>query len=493
MVMNKQWICVLLVLMTSVHGQDPVKDAASQEVSETYDRIRTAELRKYPIGVFDSGTGGLTILEQILNSDRFDNRTHSPNRDGKSDFENESFIFLADQANMPYGNYPVVKKEQFLDDLIVKDADFLLGKDYFSLSNQQRQQNKSPVKAIVIACNTATAYGQADIESVIQAAGLDIKVIGVIDAGAKGALEVLESNEDASIAVVPTKGTVLSGAYPRAIQSNAKQQNLKQDISVFQQGAFGLAGSIDGAREFIQRDKQDNEPREDYRGPSSDNKDAPINLDILNRYGFDFSNNRILFNGTAESPSNVQLNSVENYVSYHLTTLMEQMKNADGAPPLKSVVMGCTHFPYYQEAFESELDRLRNYKEDGKYVYRDLMAERIELIDPAFFTARELYESLAGDKRLNNRPASAQPTRGEFYVTVPSENQDSSRLNDAGGFTYDFKYGRPSGSVNSNYRAVPFDESNLGPVVMQRLRDRVPTVWTLLNEFQKNSDKVKTK
>ena len=491
--MSIKWIGTALLILTStqVSAQDPVKQAASEEVTATYEGVRASQIKKYPIGVFDSGTGGLTILEQILKSDGFNNRTHDPLGDGKSDFEKESFIFLADQANMPYGNYPVIKKEQFLDDLIVKDADFLLGKDYFSLSGQKRQWSKSPVKAIVIACNTATAYGQPDIEQVVHAAGLDIKVVGVIDAGAKGAIEVLAPGEDASIAVVPTKGTVLSGAYPRAIKDNADQRRLSQTIDVFQQGAFGLAGSIDGAREFIQNGKADNSPRDDYRGPSSDNREALIDLSILPRYGFDFSGNRMLFNGSEQNLTNVQLNSVENYIAYHLTTLMEQMREAKEAPPLKSVVLGCTHFPFYQEAFAKELRRLRDYKENDQYVYRRFMADEIKLIDPAFFTARELYESLVDDRRLNNKPANSQATRGEFYVTVPAEGQSRERLNDVGGFSYDFKYGRLSGDVNSDFRAVPFDESNLGDVVLKRLQDRVPTVWSLLSEFREKSDKLK--
>ena len=58
-------------------------------------------------------------------------------------------------------------------------------------------------------------------------------------------------------------------------------------------------------------------------------------------------------------------------------------------------------------------------------------------------------------------------------------------------FNYDFKYGRLSGEVNSDFRAVPFDESNLGAVVLKRLQNRVPTVWSLLSEFRDKSDKVK--
>ena len=119
------------------------------------------------------------MLEQILELDQFDNRRQAllEKGDGRRDFAREDFIFLADQANMPYGNYPVVDKA-VLDDLIVKDASFLMGREYFTLDNHQNPLlfPKAPVKAIVIACNTATAYGQLDIEQVIESAGLDIKV-----------------------------------------------------------------------------------------------------------------------------------------------------------------------------------------------------------------------------------------------------------------------------------------------------------------------------
>lgn len=481
----------VLLLASTTTAQDAVKEATTAELNRTYRQVTATSLRSYPIGVFDSGTGGLTILEQILKSDGFNNASHAARSDGKADFENESFIFLADQANMPYGNYPVVKKESFLDDLIVKDARFLLGKQYYSLGNQLARQNKSPVKAIVIACNTATAYGQADIEEVLQKAGLTIKVVGVIDAGAKGAIEVIAPGQEASIAVVPTKGTVLSGAYPRAIRRNAREQNMKQSLDVFQQGAYGLAGSIDGAREFIHLEKQDHQPRDDYRGPASDSKEAAINLSILARYGFDFSKNGMLYDGTRQKPSLLQLNSVENYLAYHLTTLMEKIRKKGDAPPLRSVVMGCTHFPFYQEAFEQELVRLRNYQEDGQYLYREYMAEEIALIDPAFFTARELYQSLTKDDRFRPAGAPTKATRGEFYVTIPARNQAERNLNESGGFTYDYKYSRQAGTVPSDFRAVPFDESNLGPVVLKRLQERVPTVWTLLSEFREKSQKIK--
>jgi glutamate racemase len=58
-----------------------------------------------PVGVFDSGTGGLTVLDAIVRFDRYKNYTDIPEPDKLPDFTTEQFVYLADQANMPYGNY----------------------------------------------------------------------------------------------------------------------------------------------------------------------------------------------------------------------------------------------------------------------------------------------------------------------------------------------------------------------------------------------------
>ena len=71
-----------------------------------------------PIGVFDSGTGGLTVLEALLTLDAFNNETGKPGSDGKLDFSNEYFQYLADQANMPYGNYAAANKTDLLKEHI---------------------------------------------------------------------------------------------------------------------------------------------------------------------------------------------------------------------------------------------------------------------------------------------------------------------------------------------------------------------------------------
>jgi glutamate racemase len=77
---------------------------------------------------------------------------------------NETFSYLGDQANMPYSNYYKENKVDLLKEHIIK-AQFLLGNKYYdSRSDRTFNEDKEPVKVIVVACNTATAYGKTFIE-----------------------------------------------------------------------------------------------------------------------------------------------------------------------------------------------------------------------------------------------------------------------------------------------------------------------------------------
>src|SRR5574344_2731444 len=137
-----------------------------------------------PIGVFDSGTGGLTVLEVMLKSDNIKNITGADGHDGIPDFAGEDFEYLGDQANMPYGNYSSEGKDDYLRELAVKDALFMLGNKYYTSNIEKNPKGvKKPVKIIVIACNTATAYGLKDIKNLLELSKTGVKVIGVINAG----------------------------------------------------------------------------------------------------------------------------------------------------------------------------------------------------------------------------------------------------------------------------------------------------------------------
>ena len=171
-----------------------------------------------PIGVFDSGTGGRTVLEKMLGED----------------FAGESFVYLGDQANMPYGDYAAAGKSDFLRGLVVNDAKFLLSKD---------------AKIIVIACNTATAWGYDAVAEMLEKRGGGVKVVGVVSAGARAAIEALglgsAASEPCAIGVMATPGTISSGVYERTIKAELEKAGSKAEVRVFSRGCEGLADAVE--------------------------------------------------------------------------------------------------------------------------------------------------------------------------------------------------------------------------------------------------------
>jgi len=433
-----------------------------------------------PVGVFDSGTGGLTVLDAIVNYDNFDNSTNiaMTGGDGIPDFQNEWFIYLGDQANMPYGNYAAENNMELLREHIIKDVQFLLGNKYYRSANSvDFECNKVPVKSIVIACNTATAFGKETIESFLREAKLDIRVIGVIGAGVRGAFNHISPAEDCNIGIMATAGTVSSGGYIHAINQYVNTMNHDGDVSVFQQAGIGLAGAIDGSPEYIATTAT--LPYIEYRGPSFDHSTAVIDKNFLDRYDFEWDDNQILFTGNSENPDNVQLNSVENYIRYHVVSLLEQLRNTEGAKSLKVIILGCTHYPFYVSQIQSQLRRLYYYEENGKPIYRPFMDENIVLVDPAHNTARELYDYLYEAQLLND----SRIDKSEFYISIPNVTNPTVQLDTFRNFTYEYKYGRTVGSIQEYVKRVPFSRETLGNEAVQRLSREIPVVYQLMHYF----------
>ena len=129
---------------------------------------------------------------------------------------------------MPYGNYPAEDKITFLKELILKDTVFLLGNRYWtSRSSQFPRRDKPPVKAVVIACNTATSYGLEDIHDAMGRWNIPIYTVGVVAAGADGAVEsLLDAEAPGAVAVMATVGTCKSDGYVREItRSSSRSEN----------------------------------------------------------------------------------------------------------------------------------------------------------------------------------------------------------------------------------------------------------------------------
>ncbi|HIQ20174.1 MAG TPA: hypothetical protein EYH34_02895 [Planctomycetes bacterium] len=213
-----------------------------------------------------------------------------------------------------------------------------------------------------------------------------------------------------------------------------------------------------------------------------DNPQALIDPRLLNRYGFDFSRCRMLFDPDPKRPATIQLNSVDNYIAYHVVSLMETLRARPEAPPLRVVVLGCTHFPFYADAFRHQLARLYDCQEGGTYVYRRWMSRHIDIVDPAQSTARRLYLALARSGKLRARtPVGA--LRAAFYLSVPDRDHPGVQLDAEGWFSYDYKYGRGPAAAGTDVRYVPLDPARIGPGVTGRLSRRVPLSWALLQRF----------
>nr|WP_299385160.1 hypothetical protein [Allomuricauda sp.] len=442
-----------------------------------------------PIGVFDSGTGGLTVLKAIVNYDQNQNSSHQKGGDGELDFNKESFIYLGDQANMPYGNYAAEGKVDLLNEHIIKDAQFLLGNKYYSnRSDDQYNTDKQPVKALVIACNTATAYGKEYIEEFLAQAQTDVKVIGVIDAGVRGTLESLQKDENAIVGVLATAGTVASKGYHNTLLKLKDELGYTGRIEVFSQGGIGIAEAVDEDPDYY--DKNLKKPRDGYKGPGL-HGEAPIDKTLFDIYNFDFTEGKMLCdNASTDDCSVLQINDAKNYVRYHLVTLLEKIRLSGSNNKLKSLILGCTHYPYMTQEISEILTELYNYTDKtGNYLYRDKMVEEIQLIDPAVDTAKELYAYLKEESMFN---PSGSMEESEFYISVPNIHNPNNVIDQQGRFPYQYKYGREAHQIQEYVKMVPFSRKNISEDILERFQKQIPTVYGLMVNFNENNTKTST-
>jgi len=161
-----------------------------------------------PIGIFDSGVGGLTVYSAL--------HEHLPN---------ERFVYLGDTARVPYGTKSLATVERYA----VENARFLAAHG---------------IKMLVVACNTASALALPAIRD-----ALEIDVVGVIGPGARAAVTTMRAGlqkqgaQDArepparcgrSIGVIATESTVQSGAYTAAIRkADANTQVIERACPMF--------------------------------------------------------------------------------------------------------------------------------------------------------------------------------------------------------------------------------------------------------------------
>ncbi len=447
----------------------PIVESAISKPSSIYfaDYKHYPRNRKsLPIGIFDSGTGGLTVLEAFLKMDLFNNSTREEGADGIPDFQGENYIYLADQANMPYGTYSAEGKKYYLRELVVKDALFLTKKPNLS-------------KIVVIACNTATAYGLNDVETLLQKGKTGLSVVGVINAGANASLDMLTNNaEGSSIGVMATVGTIASGGYENTILKIALERGMSKKIKIVNQAGLGFAEAVDMETDYI--DKSASTVRTNYRGPTIGTDSLSIKLDLLDRYNFDYSNGALLLEKEGDLIKNIQLNSSGNYARFHLVSLIEKHRANNEGFKLKNIILGCTHYPFLIDTLNRVVEELRNYKENGVAIYNDIISDDLTFIDPAIYTAKEVYTLLRESNIFNLR---SQSTSLEAFISTPARSLKPENLDKNGNISYNFKYGREIDSEVQTVEVVPFSKSNINPYNLQRIKERLPLSYQLIRKI----------
>lgn len=431
---------------------------------------------KLPIGVFDSGTGGMTVLEVLLNMDEYDNITGAQGSDGIPDLEGEDFTYFADLANMPYGMYSSENKDLFFKELVVKDALFLLGKKYYqNVYDVDKSGVKDPSKIIVIACNTATAYGLQEIDTLLKASGTNVKVIGVINAGVKALMNNLESDKKDSVAVgvLATIGTISSNAYEKEIKKAINQLNYSGFIKVVNQPGAGFAEAVDEEKEYVNSNQL--VVRDSYRGPVLGVKDNDIKPVLLPVYNFNYNGNNMLLKKDANGISQLQLNSAANYARYHLVSLLEKHRKEGASVPMKHIILGCTHYPFLLDTLNKVIAELREYNTGGVYIYKNLIDENFSFIDPAVYTSKECYETLRKDNDLALRITNGNV---KIFQSVPAFGLTSDQLDGENALSYSFKYGREEGKEDITTIAVPFSRKYVNEDVIGRIERMLPTTFS---------------
>ncbi|BAV59221.1 glutamate racemase [Candidatus Endomicrobiellum trichonymphae] len=153
------------------------------------EKTKSGTINNHPIGIFDSGFGGLTVMSAITKM-----------------LPLESLIYFGDTAHVPYGS----KSKDIVIKYSKEITSFLM---------------RCKVKLIVIACNTASAFALSILQKTLK-----VPVIGVIEPGAKAAVY---ASKNKKIGIIGTEGTINSKSYLREINRISKSKVYQQACPLF--------------------------------------------------------------------------------------------------------------------------------------------------------------------------------------------------------------------------------------------------------------------
>jgi glutamate racemase len=174
--------------------------------------------KQKPIGVFDSGIGGLTVVKRLASA-----------------LPNESIIYFGDTARVPYGS----KSNSTVIEYSIQNTKFLLQKN---------------IKALVVACNTASSIAIPELKKMF-----DIPIIGMIEPGSRMAIKKSKSNK---IGVIGTRATINNLAYSKEIKKlNSSAQVVEKPCPLFvplaEEGWIKHQATYEIAEEYLKELRED--------------------------------------------------------------------------------------------------------------------------------------------------------------------------------------------------------------------------------------------
>lgn len=214
-------ITIILRLRAKKNARDFLTFAESKHIllfrlmKENLNKNITKE--NLPIGIFDSGVGGLTVYRALHNR-----------------LPNERFVYLGDTARVPYGTKSLATVERYA----IENSQFLASRG---------------IKLLVVACNTASALALPKIREAIK-----LDVVGVIGPGGRKAVEITKNSLKPKIGVIATEATIQSDAYAEAIRRTSEtveiiQQSCPLFVPLAEENWTNEPETFSIARKYLQK------------------------------------------------------------------------------------------------------------------------------------------------------------------------------------------------------------------------------------------------
>lgn len=287
------------------------------------------------------------LLATFLQADYFDNITGQPLPDGICDFAGENFLY-----------HRYVPDSSFLSDSIITFRQQAICETALLI---RPTVSLEATKVVVVACDAAAQLAQKDMRDLLEDARLHIPSTSTLWTGIRTTEQWLEEKP----------GTLGIFASPQAVALKSYQSLLSYDNTFLQQ---------------------------------YDTTNTPIPKELIPVFHFDFSQGNMQYKGSRYNPTYIYIRSEANYVRYFTVMLVEQLRHGNTRKPLTYLLLGDISLVPYTAVITETLRQLRDYRKEGRYVYRHLISPQVTLIDPARETAIETYRLLLQDKTPAYRP-----------------------------------------------------------------------------------------